>query len=602
MTDQNTNWRFKVSMIVLALALTGLGVRLAFLHLGFEEKKRVGLEKTRCQEKQIPNGRGIICDCKGENNILAINLYVKDICADPAIVVKSNLVAKVSSLLSEKLDLPVDEVAARLSQKDKRFAYIKRLVRQETVAELEKQKFPGIFYRDATARHYPHGLFMCHILGFVNYEGVGSAGIEQEMDKYLSGSPGSIESRVDANRQELPDEGSRYIPPLEGANVTLTIDQNLQYMVEKALDAAMVEHHAKGAWAIVEKVKTGEILAMASRPAYDLNEFSSADEHVKLNRAIGLIYEPGSTFKPIAISAALNEGVVTPDTVFNCENGAWMNSGHVLRDSHPNGNLTVADGLKKSSNILTAKVALMLGEKRMYQYIRAFGIGSKSGVDMPGEESGLLHPVSKWSGLSITRIPIGQGVSATALQMVNMISAIANDGYLMRPYIVSQVQRSNGTILLNTKPEILSRPISSETATTMRKLLTRVTEEGGTGTKARVEGYEVAGKTGTAQKPVNGSYSSTAYTSSFLGFLPAEDPEIALIVVVDEPQPVHYGSVVAAPVFSKIANQAVRYLDIQPVRDNRIVARKNVVAACRRSVKVNMWNEGHTGESNKGNF
>ncbi|MDD4872827.1 MAG: penicillin-binding protein 2, partial [Kiritimatiellae bacterium] len=562
MTDQRTKWRFVISMIALILAMACLGTRLAFLHLGLKEKMREGFEKSRSLEKNIHPGRGIICDCKGEGNILAINLFVKDVCADPSVVLKSNMLVRVASLLSEKLDLPVDEVAVRLNQPDKRFAYIKRLVKQETVTELEKHKLAGIFLQDTTARYYPHGSFMCHILGFVNYDGVGSAGVEQGMDKYLKGSPGSLETLVDARRQELYDQRFRYIPPLEGANVVLTVDQNLQYIVEKALDEAMVEHHAKGAWVIVERVRTGEILAMASRPAYDLNEFTSADDNVKLNRAIGMVYEPGSTFKPVTISAALNEGTVSPENVFDCENGAWMYKNRVLKDYHPYGNLTVADGVKKSSNILTAKVALTLGEKRMRQYLCAFGIGSKTGLDMPGEETGILRPLSGWSGISATRIAIGQGVAVTALQMVNMISAIANDGYLMRPYIVSQVLRSNGTVLINTKPEVLSRPISSETAAIMRKLLLRVTEDGGTGRKARVEGYEVAGKTGTAQKPVDGGYSSTAYTASFLGFLPADDPEIAMVTVIDEPQPIHLGGTVAAPIFSKLAHQPVRCLDI----------------------------------------
>lgn len=602
MTDQHTKWRFTASIAVLALALIGLGVRLAFLHLGLEEKKRDGFEKARSLEKKINPGRGIICDCKGENNILAINLFVKDVCADPSLIVKSNLVVKVASILSDVLNMPTDELAINLNQPEKRFAYVKRMVRQETITELEKQKPAGIFYQDTMARYYPHGSFMCHILGFVNHDSIGSAGIEQQMDKYLRGSPGSIESRVDALRQELYEERSHYIPPLDGANVVLTIDQNLQYMVEKALDEAMVQHHAKGAWVIVERVKTGEILAMASRPSYDLNTFTTADNHVKLNRAIGLVYEPGSTFKPAVIAAALNEGTVKPETVFNCENGAWTYKNRILKDYHPYGHLTVADGVKKSSNILTAKVALTLGDKRMHRYLNAFGIGLKSGLDLPGEETGILRSPTEWSGISATRIAIGQGVAVTALQMVNMISAIANDGCLMRPYVIRQVQRSNGTILVDTKPELLAHPISPETAGIMKKLLARVTEDGGTGTKARVEGYEVAGKTGTAQKPVNGGYSSTAYTASFLGFLPVEDPEIAMVVVVDEPQPVHLGGAVAAPVFSKIANQAVRYLDIQPVRDNKTIARKDAVASYRNTMPSRSWIGDGTGASRRSGF
>jgi len=259
---------------------------------------------------------------------------------------------------------------------------------------------------------------------------------------------------------------------------------------------------------------------------------------------------------------------VSPGDVFDCEYGAWLHCRRLLRDFHPYGRLTVADGLKKSSNILTAKVALTLGDQRLYRYLRAFGLGSKRGIDLPGEENGILHPPNRWSGISSSRIAIGQGVALTALQMLGVVCAIANDGFLMRPYVVDSVSRSGGPLLLKCKPEVVARPITGKTAATMRTLLARVTEDGGTGRRARVAGYTVAGKTGTAQKPVNGVYSSSAHVASFVGFLPAENPEIALIVVVDEPRVKHTGGVVAAPVFSRIAGEAVRYLDIPPARYN----------------------------------
>jgi cell division protein FtsI (penicillin-binding protein 3) len=584
MTDQGMKYRFAFSMVLLMVAMTGLGVRLAFLHVGRGQNVREEAEKSRSLERKIPPGRGIICDCRGDQNILAINLFVKDVCANPSVVVKSDMVSRVASQVAESLNLPADEIAVRLKQPDKKFAFLKRYVLPEKARELEEQKLEGVFFTDTMTRYYPHGMFLCHVLGFVNYDGYGSAGVEQLMDKYLRGSDGYVQGRVDALRRELYVHRSRYMPALEGANVVLTIDQNLQYVVEKTIEAAMVEHHAKGVWAIVERVRTGEILAMASRPAFDLNEFTAADDNVKLNRAIGFTYEPGSTFKPVVIAAALNERTVTPDTVLNCENGKWMHNNHILRDFHPYGNLTVADGVKKSSNILTAKVALTLGDKRLRQYLTAFGIGKKTQIDLPGEETGILHELSDWSKISASRIAIGQGVSVTGLQMVNMICAIANDGYLMRPYLVSQVTRNNGSVIINTKPEVLSRPISSETAAIMRKLLRRVTEDGGTGCKARVDGYEVAGKTGTAQKAVAGGYSSSAYTASFLGFLPADNPEIALVVVVDEPQPVHLGGTVAAPVFAKIASHAVRCLDIPP--GGIQTGRRDIIAAYKGSASI----------------
>jgi cell division protein FtsI (penicillin-binding protein 3) len=562
-----TEVRCLVSSILLVVAMTGLGVRLAFLHLGPHGTERTQMDRARSIEKRIIADRGSIYDRMGRRNLLSMNLPVQDVCADPQFLMKSNLTQQVASVLARELDTTPDEVARRLTRGDKRFAYVQRFVDETRAQEIRKQKLPGIFFRENTVRYYPLTSFMSHVLGFVNHEAVGSAGIEQMLDDYLKGCSGLLESRVDALRRELYTERDRWVPALRGADVFLTLDQNVQYIVEQALDEAVSKHSAKGAWAIVQRVRTGEILAMASRPTYDLNRFRDADEKDRLNRSIGYVYEPGSTFKAAIVAAALNEGVVSPDDVFDCENGAWSYGGKILRDYHPYGSLTVADGVKKSSNILTAKVALKLGSEREYRYLRSFGIGRPLGLDLPGEEGGILHPVSKWSMISPTRIAIGQGVSVTALQMLGILCCLANGGALMRPYVTSQVVANDGTVLLKRHPEKIAQVVSPETARLMCKLLRRVTEQDGTGWRARVEGYEVAGKTGTAQKPVGGKYSSSAYMSSFVGFLPVERPEIGIIVVVDEPQPLHTGGVVAAPVFGRIAGQAVRYLEVPPDRE-----------------------------------
>jgi len=480
------------------------------------------------------------------------------------VVVESNAVLEVASQLSEKLELPVDEVAVKLNRPKRRYARIKRFVPEEIASEIRTSELPGVFFRDANVRYYPHRSFMCHVLGFVNYEGVGSAGIEQRMNSYLKGCPGVLEGHVNAKRQELYLQRERYVPGLEGSDVQLTLDQNVQHIVEKALAGVMEEHSAKGAWCIVQRVRTGEIMAMASLPGYDLNEFGSSSADVRLNRSIGYVYEPGSTMKAACFAAALNEGIIAPDTVLSCEHGMWYHKGRPLRDYHPYGDLTVADGLKKSSNILTAKVALMLGNDRLYRYMRAFGIGSALGVDLPGEEQGIFHHPTKWSGISPTRIPIGQGVAVTALQMLGVYCTIANDGFLMRPHVIKRVTGSDGNVIYDAEPQVLGRAIRPEVAATMRTLLARVTEDGGTGRRARVEGFSVAGKTGTAQKPIPGGYSDTAHVASFVGFLPAENPELGIIVVVDEPQPIHTGGRVAAPVFGTIAAEVARCLEIRP--------------------------------------
>jgi cell division protein FtsI (penicillin-binding protein 3) len=564
MNNRQMALRFVMSAVFFMLSMTGLGSRLAFLHLGPHTETRHRIESARQFEREIQGRRGNICDREGHKNILALDLAVKDICADPLVIVQTNAVLDVASRLAECLQLPTDEVAVKLNRPKRRYARIKRFVPEDLAARVRDEKLPGVFFRDANVRYYPHRSFMCHVLGFVNYEGVGSAGIEQRMNSYLKGCPGVLEGQVNALRQELYLQRARHIPGLEGGDVQLTLDQNVQHIVEKVLDGVVEEHHAKGAWCVIQRVRTGEILAMASRPNYDLNDFATSSPDVRLNRTIGYVYEPGSTMKAACFAAALNEGIVTPDTVFDCENGTWFYKGKPLRDYHPYGNLSVADGLKKSSNILTAKVALMLGNDRLHRYLSAFGVGRKLGIDLPGEEAGILHATSSWSSISPTRIPIGQGVAVTALQMLGIYCTIANDGYLMRPHVVRRVTANDGNVVYEAEPQVLSSAIKPSTAATMRSLLARVTEQGGTGRRARVDGFSVAGKTGTAQKPIPGGYSDTAHVASFVGFLPAENPEVGIIVVVDEPQPIHTGGRVAAPAFGSIATEVACCLEIQP--------------------------------------
>jgi cell division protein FtsI/penicillin-binding protein 2 len=563
MNDRRMLLRFGVSAVVYMLLVTGLGARLAFLHLGPHEGRRDCIDRLRQFHEDLRGQRGAIYDRGGTENILAVDLPVKDICADPSVVVASNAVASVASVLADRLDMDVDEIAIKLNQPDRRYVRLRRFAHEDLAASIAEEHLPGLFFRDANVRHYPYGDFMCHVLGFVNYEGVGSAGIEQGLDAKLKGRPGVVEGRLNALRQELYLERERYEPGKAGDSVELTIDRNIQHIVEKVVDDVMEEFNSQAAWSIVQRVKTGEILAMVSRPAFDLNRFYETAPEIRLNRAVAVNYEPGSTLKAATFAAALNEGIVTPETVFDCENGGWFYKGKVLRDSHAHGKLTVAEGLKKSSNILTAKVALMLGNDRLYSYLRTFGFGEKTGIDLPGEEAGIFHPPSKWYGISPTRIPIGQGIATTGLQILGLYCTIANNGYRMRPYVVRRVVDADGNVVHEGKPEVVARVIRPETAALMRNLLASVTDQGGTGRRARIDEMRVAGKTGTAQKPVAGGYSPTDYVASFVGFLPVEDPEIGIIVVVDNPKPLYYGGQVAAPAFASIASEVSRYLGIQ---------------------------------------
>ena len=339
----------------------------------------------------------------------------------------------------------------------------------------------------------------------------------------------------------------------EGADIELTLDNDIQQSVVQALEEAMTNFHPQAAWAIVEDVRTGAILAMASLPESNLPP------------ATGAVFEPGSIFMVGVIAAALNEGLISTNDQYDCENGVWSYEGKPLRDFHPYGVLDVTGILRKSSNIGAAKIALKLGEEPLYRYLAAFGIGKPTGIEILGEESGVLRPLSEWGKADITRVAMGHTVAVTAMQMLNILCCIGNDGSMMKPHLVRKVVGKDGVVLMENKPEVVAQPISAATAKLVRNMLVAVTREGGTGTRAAVKGFNVAGKTGTAEKMKDGRYMANQNIVSFMGVLPAERPEIGIIVVLDDPQPLATGSMAAAPVFARIAESVVRHLDIRPV-------------------------------------
>ncbi len=562
MIDGKVNWRVVVLVGLFGIAWAAVMVKLARLHLGDNEERLAKIERIHTRERQILVGRGRIFDRK--MSLMALDLAMKHVVVDPDVALGSGHSRFTTLHLARMLQLDPATVADRVNRPGRRFEYIKTFVHVELAQEIDSLGLPGVFFRDASARNYPRGPLAGHVVGFSNLEGVGSAGVEQRFDRYLRGVPGYRITEVDGNKRELRGRRALDLQPQEGADVVLTIDDNVQFFVERALDRAMNDHNAKGAWAIVQHIRTGDILAMASRPAYDPNHYRRSAAQERLNRATGFVYEPGSTFKVAVYAAALNEGLIDPNEIIDCENGRWFHNGRPLNDFHPYGRLTIADSLKKSSNIAAAKVALQLGDARLYTYLREFGVGRKTGINLPGEEGGILNPRSRWSALSVSRIAMGHEVAVTSLQLVSMMSAIGNQGFLMRPRIVHKVVNTRGTVIHEEPVEVLSRPIRGDTAKLMCRLLQRITEPGGTGARAQVAGYSVAGKTGTAEKPIPGGYSREANIASFMGLIPAEDPELSIIVVIDEPQPERTGGRTAAPVFREIAEQAVRYLDIPP--------------------------------------
>ena len=571
-------YMLRVTAVAFALLLIWgwLAARLGVLHLGENANLRARVHSMRFVEDKILVGRGRIFD--RNDLLLALDLPVRDVIVEPVVVLSNGHAKAVSTHLSRVLELPYDQVYDRVNRPGDPYEPVARLVREEVSRQIEALRLPGVYFEPRTTRFYPHGNSACHVLGFSNAEGVGSAGLEQRWDSLLKGRPGLRQSEKDGRRREIYTRRSLEVDPQEGADIYLTLDQNIQYFLEKSLDAAMTNFHPQAAWAIVEDVRTGAILGMASRPAYDLNHYSKTDAGTRLNRSVGVNYEPGSVFKIGVVAAALNEGIIGTNDLFDCENGMWFYAGRPLRDFHPYGELDVTGILRKSSNIGAAKIAVMLGEERLHRYLKDYGLGAPTGIEVPGEESGLLHPLSKWSKLSITRIAMGHEVAVTALQMLNVLCCIGNDGFRMKPFLVRKVVDKNGVVLQETKPEAVSRPITERTAALMRRMLTEVTREGGTGTRAAVAGYNVAGKTGTAEKIVDGHYVKNENVSSFLGLVPAERPEIGIVVVLDNPQPLRTGGVTAAPVFAQIAKDVVRYLDVRPVDASELVYYQQILA------------------------
>lgn len=570
MIEQGYRNRLIALAVLMLLALLGVSGRLVYLHfhLGPGMARSVRIAELRQFQQSLSASRGKILDRNG--NVLALDLVKKELCASPAEICSNRNAQAVATVLGRILNLEPRLIMERINRPERQFAYVAgfgQVLSDDQADTFARAQLPGVFMRDTLARSYPRGKSLCHVLGYVNLEAerMGCVGIEQRFDRYLRGVPGLLISERDGRRHEMYGRRRLEIKPRPGASVTLTIDQYVQYIVERALEDAVREQQASAAWAIVERVSTGEILAMSSIPAFDPQAFRSTTPENLRNRCIANIYEPGSTFKVAIVAAALNEKIVASADIFDCENGAWFYQRRLLHDFHPYGNLSVADIIKKSSNIGAAKIALKLGPERLHAYLAQFGIGQRTLIELPGEEAGLLYPVSQWTALSPTRIAIGHEVAVTALQMLGVLCSIANDGVRMKPYIVQQVTDADGQVLYRQSPVALGRPIRADTARLMSSLLERVTEEGGTGTRARVEGYTVGGKTGTAQKAVPGGYSDRLNMSSFMGFIPAEDPQLAIIVVLDEPgRDVRTGGYVAGPVFKEIAEQAVRYLDIAP--------------------------------------
>jgi len=486
----------------------------------------------------------------------AFSINLESVYANPRMIKDP---VKAAALLSNILDIDHASLVNKLTQ-NKAFVWVKRKVPSETANKIKELRLNYIGFVKEPKRFYPNEKMACHVVGFAGTDNVGLEGIEMTCDKYLAGKAGWYYTKQDAKQRKLPSYKNKIIPPLDGYNVVLTLDMVLQSMAEMQLDVIMQKYHPKAATIIMMEPATGRIFALANRPNFAPNEFGQASAISRKNRAVTDIFEPGSVFKMITASAALEEGKVTVSDRFFCENGEFKPiPSYTLHDYHPYGWLNFRQVIENSSNIGTCKVAQRVGLATLYKYIKLYGFGRNTGIDLPGETPGILCPPSRWSKTSPWNIPIGQGVAVTAIQSVTAVAAIANNGVLMKPYVIDRILDTKGNVIKFFSPVVVRRVTSEKTARQMQQILAGVVANG-TGKAAKIEGYAAAGKTGTAQKVEAGHYSQDKYVGSFVGFAPAENSMIACIVSVDEPQPIHFGAVVAAPGFAKVVGQSIEYL------------------------------------------
>jgi cell division protein FtsI/penicillin-binding protein 2 len=551
---------------------SGFSFRLIYLQL-IKHNEYAGLAAEKHVYKQsIFAERGAIFDAN--NEVLAHNVPVETVVADATHL---NNTGAVVDLLTDELGIPQPELAQKL-QGDRRYIVIRREV-PETIADslrqkLRAQNLRGIYFEHDSTRIYPNGSMLCHVIGFTDFEHHGIQGVEASMEEYLHGQDGYRYIEHNRAGQEIVLYRGQEREPRNGYQVHLTVDLNLQNIVENEIDAAMREYSPQKAMIILMRPQTGEILAMASRPNFDLNLRSEARPEQMKNRAIIDMMEPGSTFKIVAAAAALNEHKVRPDSTIFCENGLWNFGGTALHDHAAFADLSVKDILVRSSNIGAAKLAVSVGDQKFYEYIRRFGFGERTGVELPGEIPGLVRPPQSWSKISITHIPMGHEIGVTPLQMTVAIAAIANGGKLMTPRIVKSITTSDGKTVSSLSPVVLRQVISPQTARQIGDALRGVVSDRGTAAAAAVPGFVIAGKTGTAQKvDPKGGYEKGKYVVSFAGYLPADHPEFAGLVVLDDAHTskpeLNYGGLVAGPIFSRIAEKAARYLDLEPHEEIR---------------------------------
>ena len=549
----SANKRLYLLGAILVLWAGAICLRLVYLQIfrygDFEQRAQRQQQRTT----EVAARRGIIYDRAGRE--LAMSVSVDSVFAVPVdipdLAGTISLVARITK--ADPRELLAKCKAART------FCWLARKADAETADRIRAMNLRGIYFQKESKRFYPKRELAAQVLGYVGMDDEGLSGIERADDDDLQGKPGRMLISVDARRKWF---GSVEKQPDPGENVVLTIDEKIQYIAERELETAMQQTHAESGTVVVENPKTGEILALANRPTFNPNLARDITPQKLKDHAVSDVYEPGSTFKVVTIAAALEEKLTHPSEVFDCQMGSIVINGMRIRDSKPHGLLSVTGILAESSDVGAIKIALRLGEERFYKYIRAFGFGQHTGIELPGETRGLSKPLNRWSKVSIGAISMGQEIGVTPLQLVGMISTIANDGVWVAPRIVAGTTEPRGTPqMVAFHPGVQRRVISPMTAAQMKQMMQGVVLHG-TGKKAILEGYSSAGKTGTAQKvdPATHAYSHTKYVASFAGFAPINDPAITVAVILDSAVGLHQGGQISAPVFQRITQQVLEYL------------------------------------------
>jgi len=504
---------------------------------------------------RVPAERGAILARDGTK--LAVSLPAGQVCADLRYLENRREVARA---LAPLLGKPEGELCRRITS-ERIWVVLARGLELEKARAVRELKLKGVHVLSDARRFYPHGRTFCHVVGIFGGEGKGLEGVELGFESKLAGTDGVRVLGRDARQKLMVVDDGYETPPKPGTSVMLTIDPVIQSSAAEALAKAVEKFHPKGAWALAMEPGTGKVRAMVSWPDYDPNDRSRLDRDKMRNRTITDVFEPGSTFKPVTWAKSLEHGTARLGERIFCENGAWQIGSRIIHSSHPYGMLTFEMGLVKSDNVMSAKLGKRLGVERLYAAVRAFGYGEKTGIELPGEIPGLVRPRAVWSEYSVTSVPMGQEIAVTPLQLVAGHAAVANGGILVRPTIIEKYLDANGKTVGEPANPHRGRCVPEEIALTIRELLRRVVEEG-TGRRAKIEEYALCGKTGTAQKVVDGTYSHEKFIGSFVGFGPADDPRLVVLVSLDEPQGSYYGGTVAAPAVSEILKRSLKHMGV----------------------------------------